>query len=336
MTKSYRNEILLGVFFFLVLGLLIGMFHVLGGGGMRNRISISARFDSASGLVADNYVMVAGVPVGTVERISVDHDRALVEMRIDPDAGIRRDALARIRAKSLLGEKFVELTPRSPDAPQLKEGDCLEQTETPMEVDQVFTALRPFFEKMEPMAPKIDGLLGELETLISQLNETGKSRRETLLNIIDNADRLLVQSNRILSDNEGRIGRAADRAEKLTETLSRRAPELLEKAGTTLARLNEAAKAVPVETLRKIPDAYAKADRVLDHTLGVVERMDRSGKRIERILKNLDILLQRVGKIDELTIRKFVQEEGVNINLTQDAASRKRIEELEREVKTSK
>jgi phospholipid/cholesterol/gamma-HCH transport system substrate-binding protein len=332
MQRHVKHEITLGVFFFLVIGLLVFMFHAIGGQGSSGRITISARFDSAMGLVPDNFVMVAGVPIGAVTDIRVEADKALVTMAIDENAGLRADAIARIRAKSLLGEKFVELMPRSDQSPLLKQGDVLGQTLSGVEIDDILITLRPVFERLEPMAPEIESILKELDDLLKQLNETGHAKKETLASIIDRTDELLAVSNRILVENEKKVKRTVDNLDKVVAITSNRAPGILDRAERTLDKLETVVDAVPLDTMRRIPESYARADAMLSKLLPVVERLEGNSDRIDKIVKNLDILLQRVLQIDELALRKFLQQEGVNVNLTQDTASRQRIEQLETEV----
>ena len=324
----FKHEVYLGIFFFLVIALLIYMFQVVGGRGSRDQIEVRALFDSASGLVKDNYVMIAGVPIGYVDRIDVKFNRAEIHMRIRSDVGLRKDARAAIRARSLLGEKFVELVPQGDKAPLMEDGGLIEETTVPVEVDEVFSALRPFFDKLEPMAPQIESILAELEQLLKQLNETGGKKRETLERIIDRTDELLSESNRLIGENGEKISRSLSSLDRLLRATEERAPKLLEHADKTLQRIDAAAQALPIDTLKRIPDTYNKVDGILDRMLPLVERMDRSGDRIESILKNLDILMQRMVLIDELAIRKFLQEEGVKVNLTQDSGSKERIREL--------
>lgn len=330
MRIRFKNEILLGLFFLVVIGLMIYMFNALGGASMADEIEVTGHFDSASGLVKDNYVMVAGVPVGRVEKIEVDFDRALIRMRIEKKVGLRQDVRARIRAKSLLGEKFVELIPGEKGAPLLQDGGLIRSTESPLEIDEVMGMLRPFFKQLDPMAPKIDEILVELTSLLKLFNESGKNKQETVEAILDRTDKLLMQANGILERNEEKLNRSADRLDKLMGTMASRAPELMNQADRTLKRIDAIAQAAPIDTIRKIPETYEKLDRTLDSLADITARADISSERLERILKNLDILLERALAIDELTLRKFLQEEGVNINLTQDGASRERIELLEK------
>ncbi|RJO66550.1 MAG: MCE family protein [Myxococcales bacterium] len=332
MPRRLKNEILLGLFFVVVVGLMVAMYMHLGQGRTGGEtVEVAALFDSAAGLVVDNYVMVAGVPVGRVAKIEVAFDKARVTMALDRTVGLRKDVKARIRAKSLLGEKYVELAPQSQAAPFLENGDAIGDAASPVEPDEVFAALAPLFRELTPAAPKIGSLLDELETLLKQLNETGTSKRQTIERIIDRADELLNRANGFLADHEAEMGRSVERLDRLAAAVADRAPALLDKAETTLAKLERAVEAAPVETLEKMPASYAKVDRMLDALLPAAEGLADSGQRADRILKNIDVLLTRLLAVDELALRKFLQEEGVNVNLTQDEGSKARIEALEKE-----
>lgn len=330
MNPSRRNEILLGVFFLLAIGLLVGLAHLLSGTRASREIEVTGEFENASGLVPDNAVAVAGVPIGRVKRIEVAFDRARIVLGIDAQAGLRQDAQARIRPKSLLGEKYVELVPVSKDAPLLKDGDTLKNTEVPVELDQLFLSLKPFFERLGPMAPEIESTVHELGTLLKSLNETGKSKRETLERIIDRTDTLLVQLTGFVEKNGAPLNATLKKSERLLDTTNGKLPKLLAHADESLTRLDTLAQAVPIETLKKLPQSYAKLDAALSALAPFAERLNQNGERIESILKRLDLVLARVAQIDELALRRFLQEEGVNVNLTQDAASKKRIKALDK------
>ena len=328
--RQYRNEILLGLFFLVSVAILVLMVRGIAGRGLEPQVTLTARFVSAAGLVPENPVMIAGVPVGTVERIDVDFDHAVVRMRVNRSAAVREDTLARIRAKSLLGEKFLELVPRSQTARLLNDGESLKEGELAPELDQLFAQAGPLLEKMEPLAPKLGDVLDELDALLSKLNETGENKKEVLERIVDRTDTLLGQVNTLLKKNEGHISQSLARLDDLTRTANARAPRLLDKTEALLTRAERIGQAVPVETLERIPETYAKVDRALDRVDDLLARMDGSSREMESIVKNLDTILKRVVRIDELALRKFLQEEGVNVNLTQDEASRERIEQLER------
>lgn len=99
------------------------------------RYKLVTLMPSASGLIEGAGVRVAGQDVGKVDRIEFvpvaqrqnpDHV-LLVTLAINRSVGeqIRADSEARIRTQGLLGDKIIDITPGSLEAPILEEGDTL-------------------------------------------------------------------------------------------------------------------------------------------------------------------------------------------------------------------
>lgn len=73
---------------------------------------VTATFDSVSGVKEGASVEVAGVEVGRVEGIRVTPDsRASLILRLRPWVVLKDDAIASIRTKGIIGDKFVKLSP---------------------------------------------------------------------------------------------------------------------------------------------------------------------------------------------------------------------------------
>jgi ABC-type transporter Mla subunit MlaD len=142
------------------------------GGGYRVR----AIFAYAANISTGEDLKVAGVPVGTVEAVTVTpQGKAAISMSINNPGyrDFRADASCTVRPESLLGEKYVECTPTQPRGegkklpPPLKaipkghEGAgehlvTLAHTESPVEVDQLQDITRA------PEAEKLRIILNEL------------------------------------------------------------------------------------------------------------------------------------------------------------------------------
>ncbi len=91
---------------FLVYGLSVGGIGRAPGG-----YGLSAKFGDVGGLAAGADVSVAGVKVGTVERVSLDPQTFLakVAMRIDAGVMLPADSTAKITTDGLLGETRVAI-----------------------------------------------------------------------------------------------------------------------------------------------------------------------------------------------------------------------------------
>lgn len=103
---------------------------------------VTGYFASADQVVAGNQVMLNGVPVGTVQQVSVAPDSseagALLKLQIDRRyAPLHEGTKALIRPKGLLGEMFVELQPGSGRPMPRGAGIPLHDTVSPVTLDEV-------------------------------------------------------------------------------------------------------------------------------------------------------------------------------------------------------
>jgi virulence factor Mce-like protein len=109
---------------------------------------VQATFESATGLRPNSPVRIAGVDVGKVTQVDAEEgsDNAVVTMEIaDEGRPVATDATAKIRPRIFLeGNFFVDLQPGTPGAEELDDGGMLKitQTATPVQLDQVLTALQ--------------------------------------------------------------------------------------------------------------------------------------------------------------------------------------------------
>ncbi|MFH1083693.1 MAG: outer membrane lipid asymmetry maintenance protein MlaD, partial [Pseudomonadota bacterium] len=111
--KKFDLEFAVGLF--MILGILclgylsikLGKMEVLGGEGYE----IEAIFSNSGGLKAGSSVVIAGVDVGRVKRIVLDDYQAKVVLNLPLNVKIQEDAIASIKTKGLIGEKYVEITP---------------------------------------------------------------------------------------------------------------------------------------------------------------------------------------------------------------------------------
>jgi phospholipid/cholesterol/gamma-HCH transport system substrate-binding protein len=110
---------------------------------------IKAAFTSANDIRPGSPVRIAGVEVGKVtgvQPLQQGGKGAVITMRINKDGRpVHTDATAKIRPRIFLeGNFFVDLSAGSPSAPELKDGATIpvNQTATPVQLDQVLTALQ--------------------------------------------------------------------------------------------------------------------------------------------------------------------------------------------------
>ena len=133
-----KMEIGVGVFVLISLACLIylavhlGKMEVFGKG-----YQVSASFDNISGLKTGAAVEVAGVDVGRVESITVTPDnRAKLQLSINPDIILKEDAIASIRTKGIIGDKYIKLSPGYAEK-TIPAGGKIRDTESAMEWEEI-------------------------------------------------------------------------------------------------------------------------------------------------------------------------------------------------------
>ncbi|HEV7494012.1 MlaD family protein [Baekduia sp.] len=111
---------------------------------------VKAVFVNANNIRPNSPVRIAGVNIGKVKKVTAykggDGNMSLVTMEIDK-AGlpIHKDATLKVRPRIFLeGNEFVDLSPGTPSAPTIDDGDTLPATQTaaPVQFDQILTALQ--------------------------------------------------------------------------------------------------------------------------------------------------------------------------------------------------
>ena len=138
MANERRTEVIVGVF--VLLGILclgylavrLGKLEVLGNSGYL----VYADFASVAGLKPGDPIEIAGVKVGKVESIGLADDRARLGLRIEDSVKLQQDVIASVRARGLIGDKFVLLTPGASDK-LLGPGDKIRETESPPDISDL-------------------------------------------------------------------------------------------------------------------------------------------------------------------------------------------------------
>jgi len=116
------------------LAIRLGGLEVLGGG----RYELRAVFAQCGGLKIGSSVVIAGVDVGLVKRVSLHDYQASVILAINHGVKIQDDAIASIKTRGLLGEKFVEISPGASDV-ILKDGQRIRETEPPIDIEALIS-----------------------------------------------------------------------------------------------------------------------------------------------------------------------------------------------------
>ena len=153
---------------------------------------VKAVFEDVAGLDDESAVRIAGVRKGHVTDIRVLPDgRAEVTLQVDDDVPLHANAQAKVANLGLLGEKYIELDPGTPNTPVLAtDGVVTLRGTQPATFDDVTDQVAAIAEDVKAITTSMRAVMG------------GPSGQERLEEIVENvrgitADvRLLISANR--------------------------------------------------------------------------------------------------------------------------------------------
>ena len=105
-----------------------------------NNVPLYATFSSIDGLKPGAPVEIAGVQIGRVDSIVLDKKEfeALVRLKIDTDVPVQEDAIASIRTKGLIGERYISISPGGSET-ILKDDDFIVETESAINFEELIS-----------------------------------------------------------------------------------------------------------------------------------------------------------------------------------------------------
>jgi phospholipid/cholesterol/gamma-HCH transport system substrate-binding protein len=93
-----------------------------------------------AGLKTGDSVEIAGVKVGGVESISLAEDRGRLGLRIQDQVKLEEDVIASVRARGLIGDKFVLITPGASEK-IIPPGGKIRETESPPDLPDLLAKI---------------------------------------------------------------------------------------------------------------------------------------------------------------------------------------------------
>jgi phospholipid/cholesterol/gamma-HCH transport system substrate-binding protein len=289
--------------------------------GIGSNYTVTASFESAAQLVNGNRVDVAGVPVGSVSKISLSDDgQALVEMEISDSAytPLPQGTHASIRSQSLSGiaNRYVDLAlPTDESAEKIGSGGEITQANTTSEVDldQLFNTLdKPTVSHLQEV---IRGFARTYEGVGAKAN-----RGFYYLNpFLSTSRRVFGELNSDQANLEGLVVDAAG----LTSTLDAKSPEIsslvanldgmLGTIGSEQASLASAVGQLPDfmrqfnTTAVNLRAALDDVQPLIDATRPVARKLQPFAKRLRGFardavptVKNLNQVINRPGQNNDL------------------------------------
>ncbi|MGH8971115.1 MAG: MCE family protein, partial [Actinomycetes bacterium] len=173
---------------------------------------VTVEFRDVLDLVPQSAVKVNDVTVGAVEKVELDGWHARVRLRLLDSVELPDNAVAELRQTSLLGEKFVSLSPPptgQPGVGRLGDDDTipLARSGRNPEIEEVFSALSLLLN---------GGGVAQLKTINVELTRAMQGREGDIKSVIAGLDTFLGE----LDEHKTEIVRAIDGLDRLSSRLA--------------------------------------------------------------------------------------------------------------------
>lgn len=175
--------------------------------------SYSAHFAELGGLAGNAEVQVSGLRAGQVTGISLDGQQVLVTFKVDKSIRLGDRTEAAIKTKSLLGTKYLEVTPRGDG--QLEQTIPLDRTTSPYQLpdalgdltttisglntDQLSNSLKILAETFSQTPPDLKVAVEGVARFSDVLNQKDAQLRELLANANKSTAVLSERSDQVVS-----------------------------------------------------------------------------------------------------------------------------------------
>jgi phospholipid/cholesterol/gamma-HCH transport system substrate-binding protein len=170
----------------LAIVLVAGIVVVGTAGSTVNRTKLVGYFANSNGLFPGDQVWILGVPVGKVETIEPQPDRAKITFYVEEKYKVPADAKAVILSPSLVTARAIQLTPAYTGGPEMRNDAVIpqERTAVPVEFDDLREQLKRLAETLQPTQPGGVSTLGAfVNTAADNLRGEGANIRDTVIKL---------------------------------------------------------------------------------------------------------------------------------------------------------
>ena len=245
--------------------------------------TVVAHFADSGGIFAGGEVSYRGVQVGQVDRLVLTDEG--VDVYLDVEKGfddIPADTLAVVGNRSAVGEQYVELQPRTDDAPYLADGAeiAMDDTRTPIPTQKLLADISTTVSSVdqEALSTTVDELgqaFGGTGEDLQRIIDTGNSFLEAADDNFDVTTALIRDSNVVLSsqvDKASAIRTFARDLSLFSGTLAgsdEALREVIDQGSATATQLRTFLEQNEVDLGALLNNAVTAGEIVVDHLPGI-------------------------------------------------------------------
>ncbi len=248
-----------------------------------SRLVLGVRFASVSGLSIGDQVTLNGVKKGYVDKIFSEQAGVIIDLSLDPDVKIKKDAQFSVDMLDLMGGKKVEILQGNAtefiDFKQIAEGNFSADIPVVMKTVGAFSKnIPPILKSIDSSLAMVNNMLTEesnqknLQTSLVELrqitlkvNSIIDKNQGEITSLLQNSNSLIAETKDVLDKNKSDINATMKQANELTQNANKIVTRLDGFLSETKDRKNNLGKVLYDDSLiTQIKDITASLQKVID------------------------------------------------------------------------
>jgi len=272
--------------------------------GWAKNVSISStdvylkiKFENSSGLQVGNEVSVNGVKAGVVKDIYVEKYYVVVEITVNNDVQLKRDAKFSLEVTDLMGGKKIDISPGQ---------DSIPINPDELQVGIFQADLASMMEVLSGIEIDLNTILADVKMTLSEINSflTDDQIKEDIRNSITGLSTLTTKLSKTLTENQENIKSITQNTKEITEDTKEMISANRESINTSISNLNS--------ILQSSDSLVTKLNFIADETLS-------GDNNIGKLLYDDSLFIslsKTIEQTKELTkvILDQIKEDGVKVD----------------------
>ncbi len=329
----------------------------------KGEYTVTVRLDDAGGIMEGAEVQFAGVRKGTVRKVDVEGDKAILTLGIHSDVNLYSNYDFAVRSGALLGERYVIITPKSRKRGEAAEllkdykGPPIEGTE-PSSVEELLPETKKLMSNFSVLISDLRGVVKNTDLLVRDLHDstaalknvmadpqTQRAVKGTMANLYETSEVLKrVAASPQIQGTLANVNRATQSLDQMTKSatqLVKRTDEVMQNVNEMVGFFKDVAKtnkenldktfaALP-EMMKELKDTTTELKRAVQGVSNQenMEQLNAALKSIRQATDNLAHITEDVQKLtNDPKMQTDVKTMLSNLNETTQSA-KKAVENLE-------
>lgn len=278
------------MFLLVTLFAMFAMVTIFGQFRFERATGYAAVFTDVTGLAPRNFVRIAGVEVGQVDKLSLNEDGTVrVQFTADKSVVLTEGTRAAIRWDNVIGGRYLALEEGAGGTNLLRPGDVIPvaQTAPALDLDALIQGFRPLFHALDPeqvnviTSQLVGAFQGQAPTVGSLLDQTAMltdtlADRDVLIGqVVTNLNTVLGS----LGDNSDQFAKAVDSLSDLVHGLAERKDDI--------SRGIRYANAATASIGQLFQEGRAPLQKILDQTGRVTDNLLAQKDDLEYVLEQM-------------------------------------------------